>query len=66
MHDRSNQYFTLTKTPRPTVEVTLPDGRIISGPRNQPVSEFLRMLPEFNEPPIVGAVINGELHELTY
>jgi uridine kinase len=58
-------YF-LTETPRPTVEVTLPDGRIINGPRNQPVSEFLRMLPEFNEPPILGAVINGELHELTY
>ncbi len=58
--------FTLTEIPRPTVEVTLPDGRIISGPRNLPVSEFLRTLPEFNEPPILGAVINGELHELTY
>ena len=58
--------FFLTEIPRPTVEVILPDGRIISGPRDQPVSEFLRMLPEFNEPPILGAVINGELHELTY
>ncbi len=58
--------FTLSKTPRPTVEVTLTDGRIISGPRDQPVSEFLKLIPEFEDSPVVGAVINGELHELTY
>lgn len=58
--------FTLSKDPRPTVEVTLVDGRIITGPRNQPVSEFLKLLPEFADPPMLGAVINGELHELTY
>jgi uridine kinase len=57
--------FSLVKTQRPTVEVTLADGRIICGPRNRPVSEFLKLLPEFNEPPILGAVINGELRELT-
>jgi uridine kinase len=58
--------FSLSKDQRPTVEVTLADERIITGPRNRPVSEFLKLLPEFNEPPIVGAIINGELHELTY
>lgn len=52
--------------PRPTVEVHLPDGRVLRGPRNAPVGRFLRVLPEADDPPIVGAVINGELRELTY
>jgi uridine kinase len=52
--------------PRPSVEVHLPDGRVISGPRNRQVGDFLRLLPEWENPPIVGAVINGELRELTY
>lgn len=52
--------------PGPTVEVHLPDGRVLRGPRNAPVGRFLRVLPEADDPPIVGAVINGELRELTY
>ncbi len=52
--------------PGPTVEVHLPDGRVLRGPRNAPVERFLRVLPEADDPPIVGAVINGELRELTY
>jgi len=52
--------------PRPTVEVHLPDGRVYSGPRKAPVGAFLRAMPEWDNPPIVGAVINGELRELTY
>lgn len=52
---------------RPTVEVHLPDGRVLSGPRNTPVGTFLKALPEWNHrDPIVGAVVNGELRELTY
>ncbi len=51
---------------RETVEILLPDGRVFSGPRNTPVGDFLRMLPEWSDPQIVGAIINGELRELTY
>lgn len=51
--------------PGPTVEVHLPDGRVLLGPRNLPVGRFLATLPEADNPPIVGAVINGELRELT-
>jgi uridine kinase len=61
-----SRMFTISKEKRPTVEVCLKDGRIITGPRNQMVSEFLKTLPEFNEPPIVGAIVNRELRELTY
>lgn len=52
--------------PRETVEIYLPDGRVFSGPRHTPVGEFLKALPEWDNPPIMGAVVNGELRELTY
>jgi uridine kinase len=52
-------------TPRDTVEVHLPDGQIISGPRCSPVGKFLEILDEPEAAPIVGAVVNGELRELT-
>ncbi|HAL15412.1 MAG TPA: nucleoside kinase [Anaerolineaceae bacterium] len=51
---------------RDTVEIILPDGRVFSGPRNTPVGDFLRLLPDWSEPQVVGAIINGELRELTY
>ena len=55
-----------TTVPRPTVEVLLPDGRILCGPRNRPLASFLNKLPEWNShDPIMGAVVNGELRELT-
>ena len=51
---------------RSTVEIHLPDGRVYCGQRNMPVEKFLQALPEWEGPPIVGAVVNGELRELTY
>jgi uridine kinase len=52
--------------PRATIEVYLLDGRVLSGPRGETVEGFLRVLPEWDNPPIMGAVVNGELRELTY
>jgi uridine kinase len=52
--------------PGPIIEIHLPDGRVLSGPRNLPVERYLCTLPEADNPPIVGAIINGELRELTY
>lgn len=74
--------FKITK-PRKTIEIQLPDGQVISGPRGSDVGEFLALLqsplltmkvmPAFSEvelamqsPPIVGAIVNGELRELTF
>ena len=51
-------------SPRSDVEIHLPDGRVLSGPRNAQVGEFLKAI-EFSAP-VVAAIINGELHELTY
>jgi uridine kinase len=59
--------------PRASVEVHLPDGRVIEGPRGTPVGNFLKLVENQTAPseldptaPIVGAVVNGELRELTY
>lgn len=64
--------------PRETVEIHLPDKTVIRGPRGAPVGEFLKALngasprndrhPESqaSNAPIVGAIVNGQLRELTY
>lgn len=51
-------------TPRPEVEIHLPDGRVLSGPRGSQVGDFLGTI-EFSAP-VVAAIVNDELHELTY
>ncbi len=53
-------------TPRPTVELHLPDGRVICGLRGAPVGKFLSLLATPDSAPLVGAIINGELRELTF
>ncbi|GAB4579495.1 MAG: nucleoside kinase [Anaerolineales bacterium] len=54
-------------TPRSEVEIHLPDGRVLSGPRGTPVGDFLHpILDEYSQAPIVGAIVNNELRELTY
>lgn len=76
--------------PSDTVEVHLPDGRVLRGPRNAPIEIFLKVLDNLDptnagslkeadiasdqeasdqedpNPPVVGAIINYELRELTY
>jgi uridine kinase len=53
-------------SPRPTVEVHLPDGRVLSGPRGAPAGEFLQAGFESGPAPLVAAIVNGDLRELTY
>jgi uridine kinase len=52
--------------PRSTVEIHLTDGRVLSGPRGATIGVFLQAIQDEHTPPIVGAIINGELRELTY
>ncbi|MBI5933251.1 MAG: nucleoside kinase [Chloroflexi bacterium] len=49
-----------------TVQIHLPDGRALAGPRGAKVGEFLEVVKKDFKAPIVAAVINNELHELTY
>ncbi len=57
--------FRLT-SPRATVEIHLPDGRTVEGPRGAPVERFLRLVADTFPAPVMGAVVNGELRELTF
>lgn len=52
--------------PRPDVEIHLPDERVICGPRGAAVGKFLSLLVTPGSAPLVGAIVNGELRELTY
>jgi uridine kinase len=64
---KSNRSLVQIVTPRPTVEVHLPDGRVLCGPRGTSIGNFFMPLPEWDHgDPIVGAVVNDELRELTY
>jgi uridine kinase len=64
--DKFNSSIFEFVTPRPTVEIHLPDGRVISGARGSEVRKFLALLETPGSAPVVGAIINGELRELTY
>ncbi len=64
MSEQSSETIQFSE-PRDTVEARLPDGRTIRGPRGATVGEFLSLLKD-ELPPIVGAIVNGELRELTF
>jgi uridine kinase len=49
---------------RSTVQIHLPGGRILEGPAGSQVGDFLSVLE--TPAPVVGAVVNRELRELTY
>ncbi len=51
---------------RKEVEIHLPDGRVYSGPRGISVGEFLQAAEFLSPIPVMGAVVNGELRELTF
>src|SRR5215208_1819349 len=50
--------------PRTSVEIQLPDGRVLSGPRGARVGKFLETL-EYGAQ-LIAAIVNGDLRELTY
>jgi uridine kinase len=52
--------------PSKEVELHLPDGRVLSGPRGTQVGEFLKQVKDDFAAPIVAAIINNEIHELTF
>lgn len=52
--------------PSKNVELHLPDGRVLLGPRGTQVGEFLAKVKDDFSAPIVAAIINNQIHELTY
>jgi uridine kinase len=51
---------------RKTIEIIFPDGKVHTGYRGDTLEALLKDLPEMDNPPVVGAVVNGELRELTF
>jgi uridine kinase len=58
-------HIRITK-PRKTIEIHLPDGKVISGPRGTSISQLLEAYPKQTDNPIVGAIVNYELRELSF
>ncbi len=54
------------KRPRKTIEIHLPDGNVIAGPRGMTIKRLLDVFPQSADNPIVGAIINHELRELSF
>ena len=51
-------------SPRSSVEIHLPDERVLSGPRGAVVGEFLQSVDHESE--VVAAIVNDDLRELTF
>jgi uridine kinase len=52
--------------PNPNVQLHLPDGRVLSGPRGTTLERFLSEVKDDFAAPIVAAIIDNQLHELTF
>lgn len=61
-----DEHIVLEASLRTTVEIQLPDGRVLSGDRGTQIGDFLKKLPEWQNPPMMGAIINNDLRELTF
>jgi uridine kinase len=53
-------------SPRTEVEIHLPDARVLQGKRGASIAELLAPVKPELPAPLMGAIINGDLHELTY
>lgn len=53
-------------TPRSDIEIHLPDGRVISGPRYSRVGDLLKVISDDLPAPVVAAIVNDDLRELTF
>ena len=58
--------FHLNSNPRPDVELTLDDGRVITGSRGAKLEKFINVIQNDDNPLIVGVVLDGSLRELTF
>ncbi|NMC52723.1 MAG: nucleoside kinase [Chloroflexi bacterium] len=52
--------------PRKNIEIFLPDGRVIEGPRGSSVETLLKNAGLDFVAPLMGAIVNSDLRELTY
>jgi uridine kinase len=63
---KNNSLLIQTVSPRATVEVHLTDGSVLSGPRGATAGDFLMGVVEAGSAPLVAAIVNNDLRELTF
>jgi len=52
--------------PRETAQVRFPDGRVFEAPVGTSVDEYVNVAMDKSPVPVIAALVNGELRELTY
>ncbi len=52
--------------PNTNIEIHLPNGKTLLGPRGIQIGEFLARVKDDFSAPIVAAIINNQIHELTF
>jgi uridine kinase len=63
---KKNKVFRIGSKLREEIEIRLPDGRIIEGPRGSAVAEFLSPIGDWDGSTIIAAIVDGNLRELTH
>ncbi len=58
-------HIILDKGPSPEVQVFLPEGLVVRGPRGARLETFLRPMEDRFPAPVMAAIVNGILQELT-
>ena len=52
--------------PNTNIEIHLPNGKTLSGPRGTQIGDFLAQVKDDFSVPAVAAIINNQIHELTF
>ena len=52
--------------PRETAQVRFPDGRTFEAPKGTPAEQYVQAAMADSSVPVIAALVNGELRELTY
>ena len=63
---KTNKVFRISSKLSEEIEIRIPDGRIVEGPRGSAVGDFLSPLGEWEGSAIIASVVNGHLRELTH
>ncbi|MCD6356940.1 MAG: nucleoside kinase [Anaerolineaceae bacterium] len=64
MEDNRNMHFVEKR--REKIEIYLPNGKIIAAKRGTSLVKILSLMKDWEGAPIVGAVVDGKLRELSY
>ncbi|MFH2102208.1 MAG: nucleoside kinase [Chloroflexota bacterium] len=63
---KENPEIHSVEKPRPDIEVHLPGDRVLTGPRGTTVGDFFKSIQAELQAPVIAAVVNDELRELTF